>query len=96
MSVTRKYVQRPPTFEAVQVTTENAEDVAEWCGGVLDYVPSPNGDVPVIEYTRPHPYKRNRMEKHWVHGGEYLVRNPLGDLMDMDTLSFREAFDEAG
>jgi hypothetical protein len=36
-----KYDRKPFTVEAVQVTPQNAEAVAEWCGGKVETVATP-------------------------------------------------------
>jgi hypothetical protein len=37
----KKYDRKPFTVEAVQVTPQNAEKVAEWCGGRVEMVSTP-------------------------------------------------------
>ena len=41
-----RFVQRPSEVEAVQVTVDNAREVARWCGGTDFYAPAQPVVVP--------------------------------------------------
>ena len=45
MIETRKYVRKPFEVRALQVTEENFEEVAKWCGGSIVTTRSPEGET---------------------------------------------------
>jgi hypothetical protein len=56
--VTEKYTRRPFEIEAIRITKENFNEVAEWCGGeILDH----NGKQYIkVDVTRPLTEKQTR------------------------------------
>lgn len=67
----RKFRKKPVEVEAVRLTTENAHEVAGWCGGAV----RPN----MMNLT---PFEVDlRTNNGWVEAkmGDYIVKSPLGD-----------------
>ena len=47
-----KFRKKPVVIDAIQLTKDNAEEVAAWCGGVVDdYWDTPNVKIPTLEGT---------------------------------------------
>ena len=51
MIETHKYTRKPFVVEAIQVTAENMDEIAQWCGGVV--VNSSEGNYVKVEVSRP-------------------------------------------
>lgn len=60
---TETYISVPRTVEAVQVTLENVNEVAEWCGGVVHIWKGRKGvEKPFIKVDVKHPLGKRQTE----------------------------------
>lgn len=85
--VTETYTRKPFEITAVRVTPENIEEVAKWCGGVLDTTPSGKQYIKV-DVTRPLNEKQTRaFAGDWV----LVVKNSFKVYTDK---AFKHCFDK--
>ena len=45
----QRFTKRPVTIEAIQLTQANADDVAAWCGGRIEYTHRVAFKIPTLE-----------------------------------------------
>jgi hypothetical protein len=76
-----EFVQRRPTCEAHLITSETADAVAEWCGGVV----LPNGSVM---------YPTDEVDLI-ARQGNYLVKRPGADFVQVPQVEFEAQWEPA-
>jgi hypothetical protein len=86
----KKYVHVPVEVEAVMLTKDNAEEVAQWCGGriVEEVNPLDRDDVYVgINFPT---YDGNKR----LSQGMVLVRNSRGGFQALSKIQFEKMYGE--
>lgn len=68
---TQKYIRKPFEVEAVQVTEENIEAVAEWCDGKIEFETDVPGSKQLIRVKVKHPLNA-RQTKAYV--GDWVLK----------------------
>ncbi len=74
-----EFVQKRPACEAHQLTSDNASDVASWCGGMVlpdGSVMAPTAEVGII-----------------IKVGEYAVKRPGADVVKMSAAEFEATWE---
>lgn len=90
-----RYVRKPLYVQAIQVTDENLEDVAKWCGGFL--MPAPHSipedinpsvtrliDVPVVNAFN--------LRQKQAYPGDYVVKASNRNYKVYTEKAFKAAF----
>ena len=92
--IVNKYARKPFYVEAVQVTAENIEDVAKWCGGQLIKGTEANPHAYIkVKVKRPLSARQTKaFHNDWVlkAGTGYKVYTADAFDKSFDTLSVRE------
>lgn len=69
----QKYIRRPFTVQAVQVTLENMHEVAEWCGGVVVKADRPENSY--VKAKIAHPLNKRQTQ---AFAGDYVLKMGRG------------------
>jgi hypothetical protein len=85
--MTEKYTSKVRTIDALQLTPENADSIAEWCGGGIVVEKGLNGkdlvgvNIPTLQgVTR-------------ASEGDYVIRNASGTFQTMSRFAFESEFE---
>ena len=70
----KKYLRKPFSIEAVQVTPENMEEVAEWCGGTI----MRNGTEGKNAYIKVKVYRPVSVRQSQAFAGDWVLRAGKG------------------
>ena len=88
---TSTYARKPFLVEAVQVTTENIQAIAEWCGGKLGHKPATD-KYPETDYIKV-PVKRPLTHRQTLaYPGDWVLFNGKGWKVYLDE-AFQKSFD---
>lgn len=92
MNEVKIYRKKPVTISAVRVSTENVQDVADWCGGRLNIYQMPIGPY----YALP----RKAISIPTLEGamradpGDYVIRGVHGEFYACKPDIFAETYEE--
>lgn len=101
--MTRIYRLRPREVEAMQVTRENAKDVAEWCGGKVYESAKPSDptdiyiavDFPTLNgKKRADTFHSSTHDGYGYTGGWYILRDEHGRFSKMAPDVFEATYEE--
>lgn len=102
MSV-QKYRKKPVEIEAMQLTRENVDEVAAWCGGrvIRDAKPGDPTDVyvaldiPTLEGTmRGDTFHSSTWDGRRYAGGDYIIRGVQGEFYPCKPDVFAATYEE--
>ncbi len=74
--------KRTPAFEAVQVTADNAADVAHWAGGIFHWDADPS--QPEVRRIGP--------GLHTARVGDFVMRTPEGVFIAVEESAFMATY----
>lgn len=106
MSIPTRYRKKPVVIEAMQLTRENAHDVARWCGGRVIEEAKPGDptdvyiavDIPTLEgVMRAEAFHHSTWDGTQYTGGDYIIRGVQGEFYpckpDIFTATYRNIRD---
>lgn len=93
--ITQKYVRKSFPVDAIQVTSTNMEDIAEWCGGEIRYEDSSRPDGDKIKYVHVRVYRPMSDEQTKARVGNWVLYAGTGYKVYTDK-AFKQCFQQEG
>lgn len=91
---TRMFDRNPFSVEAVQVTPENMEEVATWCGGVLQHLPGKEEGEQGKPYVKVDTHRPHNVRQTQAFVGDWVSSSEAGFKV-YTRKAFARAFTEA-
>ena len=92
MNEVKLYRKKPVTISAMRVSRENVQDVADWCGGLLDDFQMPIGPYYVLPCKAVSiPTLEGVMR---AEPGDYVIRGVHGEFYPCKPDIFAETYEE--
>lgn len=89
--MTEIFQQRLERVEAAKLTKDNADQLAQWVGGLRVDIPSEEGDVTVVSIQ-----VESLGELVTAMEGDYIVRHPTGRIYTGSSETFESMYEPIG